>query len=268
MDQPLPNRRNFLNLAAAGWLSPSGRSAGWRALFDGKSFTGWDDPARKKPPGDSWTIEDGCLKALDGRRIWEDLATLDTFQDFEMTFEWKMGPGANSGVKYRVQALVFLDVSKMKPGQSWEEAFNYEVEHKLSDRAKLAPGARGNLAAVGFEYQLIDEERHPDARHGMDRRSGALYGLVAPSRLAARPVGEFNESRIVLSGNRVEHWLNGERVVEARLDSPEVLAGLAKRWGAASPVFKLLGGQPRKKCPIVLQNHNGEAWFRNIRLRD
>ena len=91
--------------------------------------------------------------------------------------------------------------------------------------------------------------------------------MVAPSSAAARPVGEFNHSRIVVRGNHVEHWLNEMKVVDSSLDSPAALAGIEKRWAAAPHVLELLTKQPKKDCPISLQNHGDEAWFRAIRIR-
>ena len=71
----------------------------------------------------------------------------------------------------------------------------------------------------------------------------------------------------MVKGNHVEHWLNGEKVVDTSLDTPEIREGIAQRWTAQSPVYKLLAGMARRECPISLQNHNDEAWFRNIRIR-
>jgi len=91
--------------------------------------------------------------------------------------------------------------------------------------------------------------------------------MVAPSKAATKPVGEFNHSRIVLRGNHVEHWMNGVKVVDSALDSPDVLQGIKSRWGVAPHVYDLLASQPKKSCPISLQNHGDAAWFRNIKIR-
>lgn len=91
--------------------------------------------------------------------------------------------------------------------------------------------------------------------------------MLAPSERAAKAVGEWNQGRIVVRGDRIEHWLNGKKVIDATLDDPEVVMGLEKRWTNASPVYHLLTTRPRKKGPIVLQNHNDDAWFRNLKIR-
>src|SRR6185503_3802637 len=83
-------------------LAPDEKLAGWTLLFDGRTMTGWDDPRAKMPAGDAWTIEDGCLKANAHPRILEDLFTNASFSNFEFTFDWRVSPHGNSGVKYRI----------------------------------------------------------------------------------------------------------------------------------------------------------------------
>ncbi len=252
---------------ASNTLTPQEKAAGWQLLFDGKTMAGWEDPAKQTPPGDAWTIEDGCLKAVRRARIREDLVTKATFRDFELLFDWRIGPRGNSGVKYRIQKRVFLESGKARPGvKSFEETVGYELV-RGTDRNKTAPGSRGEDYVISFEYQVIDDNGHPDAMRGPRYAAGSLYSLVGPSRAAARPIGEFNHSRLVVRGNRVEHWLNGVKVVDTTLDSLEVLEGLEKRWGAVKPVYDLLAKPPRQDCPIALQNHGDEAWFRNIKIR-
>src|SRR5690349_16692649 len=94
--------------AADNQLTDAEKAGGWRLLFDGKSYAGWEDPARKSPPAQSFTVADGCLKATRRPPIDEDLFTSDTFADFDLQFDWKISPGGNSGVKYRIQDRVFL----------------------------------------------------------------------------------------------------------------------------------------------------------------
>lgn len=231
----------------------------WVSLFDGKTMAGWDDPRQKVPPGDAWSIDDGCLKANAGAHITEDLFTKDVFHDFELTWEWKVAPGANSGVKYRIQDKVFL---AHLPAHGFEDLVNVSLKNRPSERPD-----HGQEYVVGFEYQILDNTRNSDARVGTSHQAGALYDIVGPSKDATRPVGEFNESRLVVKGNHVEHWLNGAKVVEADLDSPLAAEHIAHRWGNGTPVTIDLTKQPRKDCPISLQNHGGDTWFRNIRIR-
>lgn len=233
--------------------------SGWISLFDGKTMAGWDDPRQKNPPGDAWTIDDGCLKATRHPHIIEDLFSRQRFRDFELAFEWRVAPGANSGVKYRIQDHVFLVRKAMR---RFEDLANYSVANRPAARPD-----RGQDYVIGFEYQVLDNTRNSDARNGTEHQAGALYDMAAPSKDATRPVGQFNESRIVVKGNHVEHWLNGVKVVDTTLDSPQVVEHIAKRWGRGSPIYKELVDEPQKDCPISLQNHGDEAWFRNIRVR-
>ena len=234
--------------------------AGWISLFDGKTMQGWNDPARKNPPGDAWSIEDGCLKAKARPRIDEDLVSTRKFRDFELMFDWRISPRGNSGVKYRIQKL-FL-VAENAQIRKFEDLVQYSLEHPVTKRPD-----HGQEYVAAFEYQVIDL-RNSDALNGGIQSVGALYDMVAPSSMPVRPQGEFNQSRIVLKGNHVEHWLNGVKVVDAELDSPQVTGGIAKRWGTSTHMYTLLARQPVKDCPISLQNHGNEAWFRNIRIRE
>ncbi|MGA2119113.1 MAG: DUF1080 domain-containing protein [Bryobacteraceae bacterium] len=242
-------------------LTAQERAAGWILLFDGHSFAGWEDPARKSPPGDSFNIADGCLHATAHPKIDEDLFTARTWGDFEFDFDWKISPRGNSGVKYRIQDRIFLR-SEHKP--KFEDLANDSALHRRTDRP-----AKGQEYVVGFEYQITDNATNPDAvQRGPLHATAALYDIFAPLKDATLPVGEFNHSRLIVKGKHVEHWLNGGKVVDASLDAPEVAAAMAKRWGAGSPIYNLLVDQPRKQCQISLQNHNDEAWFKNLKIRE
>jgi 3-keto-disaccharide hydrolase len=242
--------------------------AQWIELFDGETLNGWEDPAAENPPGDSWIIEDGCIKAVGRPTLREDLFTNEHFGDFELVFEWKISEKGNSGVKYRVQDRAVLVKGKTNPdAKRFEDIVDYELTNRLNDRNKLEPGDSMEEYVVAFEHQIIDNEGHRDALNGPDRSTGAVYSMIAPTSQEAKPVGEFNESKIVLRGNHVEHWLNGVNVVDADLTSEPIRAGLEKRWTTESPVYKLLTEMPRQDGPIGLQHHNDEAWFRNIRIR-
>jgi FMN phosphatase YigB (HAD superfamily) len=239
--------------------------ADWQTLFDGRSLAGWRDPGRRIPPSDSWTIEDGAIKSLKNPKIREDLMTTAEFTDFELEFEWRVSPGANSGVKYAIQETIPLDRGKLDPKMPFELQVADELKYRRADRANLK--GQGEEYVVGFEYQVIDDTAHADARRGALYQAGALYSMWPAAKPRARAVGEWNQSKIVKRGSRVEHWLNGEKVVDTALDAPEILAGVARRWSVAPHVNELLSKRPKKSSPIGLQNHNDIAWFRSIRIR-
>lgn len=245
-------------------LTPAEKAAGWKLLFDGKTFRGWDDPGKKSPPGASWTIEDGCLKAQPKPGLREDLFTKESFGDFELSFQWKISPGGNSGLKYRIQDRFFIDERKLRAGKF--KRFEDLANDAIASRA-VPRGEATQEYIVGFEYQVIDDSGHADARRGGYYQAGALYDMIAVSRAAARAPGEFNEARVVVRGKHIEHWLNGVKVVEGELGSPEASAKAAKRWTTASPIYKALSEVPKLSTPIALQNHNDAAWFRAIKIR-
>lgn len=245
--------------AADNQLTPQEKAAGWKLLFDGKTFANWVDNTKMSPPGTSFTIEDGCLKSTSHPPIDEDLFSADTYGDFELEWDWKISPRGNSGVKYRIQDHVFLLDKRVQP---FEPNVNAALANRRTDRP-----AKGQDYVIGFEYQLTDNATNPDAmRNGGLHQSAALYDIVAPSEDATKPVGEFNHSRLVVKGDHVEHWLNGVKVVDTSLKGPEVAKSMAKRWGDSSPVYDLLVKQPQKQCHISLQNHDDVAWFKNIKI--
>lgn len=240
-------------------LTPREKAQGWQLLFDGATFRNWEDPGKKSPPGDSFVIADGCLKAASHPRYIEDLYTAADYGDFELKFEWKVSPKGNTGLKYRIQDAIWVkEVRGMK--------FEDQVALAYKNRNDARPD-RGQHYVVGFEFQAIDNEGHPDGRRGGSHSSGALYDFFAPIKQMAKPVGEFNQARILVKGSHVEHWLNGVKVLDADLQSPEIEARSAARWGKDSAVYKLLVEQPKKRGRISLQNHNDEAWFRDLKIR-
>ena len=224
-------------------LTAPERAAGWRLLFDGKTLTGWRGLGYDTVPTAHWVVEGGTIKKIasgnvpklpDGQPlVGGDLMTVDVFQDFELSWEWKVTPGANSGVKYNVSEALSM---------------------------QNAP----NHAALGFEYQMLDDDRHPDGKLPT-HRAGALYDLFAPNAAKhLKPVGEWNQSRIIFRGNHGEHWLNGVRVVEFDLGTPAMDSALAASKFHPFPWF----GQRRAEGGhIILQDHNDEVYFRNIKVR-
>jgi hypothetical protein len=247
-------------------LALSQETAGWKTLFDGKGFDGWVDPSKKTPPGDAWTIDDGAIKAKPDPRITEDLFTKSAFGDFELEFEWKIAPGANSGIKYLIQDTVWLELAAKNAAPKFEIAVGQAMQTP-GDRKNLASGARAQDYVIGFEYQMIDDSRHRDAQRGGAYQAGALYDMIPALQAAAKPPGEWNNGRIVVRGDNIEHWLNGAKVVDASLNDPRVRASIEKRWAPAPKLKQLLLERPRKRCAISLQNHGDDAWFRNIRIR-
>jgi hypothetical protein len=222
-------------------LSPAQARGGWLLLFDGTTLQGWRGLGSDSVPTAHWQVVDGTIHKVrtaavprmrDGQpAAGGDLMTVGTWQDFELTFQWRVPPGANSGVKYN-------------------------VSEEISQRT-------ANHAALGFEYQVLDDSLNDDNKVAT-HRAGALYDLVEPNaykRLA--PVGEWNRSVIILRGNHGEHWLNGARIVTYDLGTPQFDSLLA-----ASKYRGIAGFAERRAGHIVLQDHGDEVWFRNLKVRE
>ena len=213
----------------------------WRSLFDGEHLDQWIGLGRDTIPEGHWRVVDGTIQkvasgdvptAPDGQPlVGGDIMTVDVFQDFEFAFEWKVAEGANSGVKYNVSEE--LSVSHLP-----------------------------QYAALGFEYQVLDDERHPDGVLP-SHRAGALYDMIPAPEAELKPVGAWNESRIVFRGMHGEHWLNGKKVVEYDMDTPRFDSLLA-----ASKYADVEGFADRRAGHIVLQDHSDDVWFRNLRIRE
>ena len=224
-------------------LTPAERATGWHLLFDGKTFAGWRGVGYDTVPTAHWVIVDGAIKKVasgnvprvaDGRPLaGGDLMTVDSFADFELSFEWRVTPGANSGVKYNV-----------------------------SETMSTAQGGSGgpSHSALGFEYQILDDARHEDGKLP-SHRSAALYDLIAPSA-TPRPVGQWNGSRILFRGNHGEHWLNGMKVVEFDLGTARMDSLLAASKYKTIPRFGA-----KRRGHIVLQDHGDEVYYRDIKVR-
>ncbi len=243
-------------------LTAAEKAAGWKLIFDGKTMTGWEDVRTSSPPGDSWTIEDGALKSVPHPKLREDLFTRETFGDFELSWEWKIEAKGNSGLKYRIQDRFYVDERRIKEFKRFEDLANDAIRSRKTKRSEAT-----QEYIVGFEYQMIDDAGHADARRGGHYQTAALYSMIPPTQTAARPVGEYNQSRVLVKGNHIEHWLNGVKVVEGELNAPSTLEKTAARWTTESPIYKALAEQPKKRCPIALQNHGDAAWFRSIKIR-
>ena len=215
---------------------------GWRLLWDGESTAGWRGAKLDDFPASGWTIEDGVLtvEATDGGESTGpgDIVTLESFSNFELEFEFRMTEGANSGVKY------FVDPSLN----------------------------RGPGSAIGAEFQILDDERHPDAKQGVDgnRTLGSLYDLMTAENLSTagrakqfKGIGAWNQGRIVSIDGRVEHWLNNEKVIEYNRHSQMFRALVAYSKYRVWPGF---GQWPEGR--ILLQDHGDTVSFRSIKIRE
>ena len=165
------------------------RASSWEILFDGAGLEKWRGYKRDTFPDKGWKVEDGLLKTIPGGDV-VDIVTKDLYDNFELSLEWKVSPGANSGILYRVS-------------EGFDESWY-----------------------TGPEMQVLDDDKHPDGKNPKTS-AGALYALIAPANKHLKPVGEFNSVRILVNGNHVEHWLNDEKVVEYELGS-ELLKELIK----------------------------------------
>jgi hypothetical protein len=222
----------FIATAIGGVLTLAGSTAvvhtqdGWTDLFDGKTLTGWRGYKQPDAAKTRWTVDNGML-AVDttlGKDRQRDLVTTGTYDNFELSFDWKIEGGGNSGLKYFV----------------------------LEDQN----------SAIGHEYQIIDDMKHADAKIGGHRQTAAFYDVLPATNRQLKPAGEFNQSRIVVNGNQIEHWLNGARVLQYELGSPAVQAAIEKSKFKGIARF----GKPQKGH-ILLQDHGDRVWFRTVRIR-
>jgi hypothetical protein len=218
-----------------GWQVEIGeRAAGWTLLFDGKTTNGWRGFKRDHFPVDGWAVVDGTLARVASQTpLTEggDIITDGEYENFELRLEWKISPGGNSGVKYLIS----------------EDAV-----------------PRGHTG-LGFEMQVLDDLRHPDAKLGRngDRTTGSLYDLIPPSEHRAHAVGDWNQARIIVRGTHIEHWLNGAKVVEFERGSPAFKALIAESKFKVNPGF---GDVSRGH--ILLQDHGNQLWYRSIAIHE
>ena len=215
---------------------------GWRLLWDGKTTTGWRSARSENFPEKGWMMQDGVLTVLPGNGGEStgggDIVTRDQFSNFELKLEFKITEGANSGIKYFVQPEL----------------------------------NKGEGSAIGCEFQILDDAKHPDANMGVkgNRTLGSLYDLIPAANLSVpsrskefRGIGEWNEARIVVQGNHVEHWLNGFKTVEYERNTPmfRALVAYSKYKG-----WEGFGDWPQGH--ILLQDHGNEVSFRSIKIRE
>ena len=191
-------------------------------LFDGRSLENWTS-LDGSPVSDGWEVVDGVIHLRKGKTRSGHIVTREEYGDFTLTFDWKIAPGGNSGVKYRVRQF--------------------------------------GKQTLGCEYQIYD---HPGGRKPVStkNRSGSLYDVYPPHRGATlNPPGEFNSAKIVVRGDRLEHWLNGYLIVSATVGGEEWKRRIADSKFDDVPGF---GENPRGK--IMLTDHGSEVWYRNLKL--
>lgn len=205
-------------------LSAAEIAAGWHVLFDGTSTDAWRGYRQQGFPAQGWTVDDGALHH-GARGGGGDIITRRRYRNFELVFEWRVAEGANSGVMYRV-------------AETDEPSYH-----------------------TGPEYQILDDSAHPGANPV--NQAGALYGLYPAGEVTARGPGDWNTARIRIVGDRVEHFLNGEQVVDATFGSEEYRERLAKSKFADWDGF----GEHRRGH-LCLQDHGDAVWYRNMKVRE
>jgi 3-keto-disaccharide hydrolase len=202
-------------------LTPQERAAGWKLLFDGKSLAGWRG-FKSETPSAGWKAVDGVLfrEAGDG-----DLLTTEQFGDFELSLEWKLEKGGNSGIFFRV----------------------------------IDEGDFGWWS--GPEVQVLDNAVHKDGKNPLTS-AGSNYAVHAPVKDVTKPIGEWNAVRLIVKGAHVEHWLNGVKIVEYELWSPDWEARVKSSKFGKIPMY----GRA-KRGRIGLQDHGDPVWYRNIKIK-
>ncbi|WP_276500795.1 3-keto-disaccharide hydrolase [Terrimonas pollutisoli] len=208
-------------------LTSEEKKAGWQLLFDGKTTNGWRMYQNK--PADCWGVKNGELyckgSETDKSDLRADIITKDQYENFELSIDWKIAPKGNSGIMYHVT----------------EE----------QNAAYL----------TGPEYQLIDDEGYPDKLENW-QKTGADYAMYTAVKNAAKPVGEYNTTKIVVKGAHREHWLNGVKVVEFEAWSDDWKKRKSEGKWKDTPSYGMA-----KKGYICLQDHGSGVWFKNIKLR-
>jgi hypothetical protein len=205
-------------------LTAAEQKAGWTLLFDGKTTSNWRTFQNK--PDDSWEIINGELHCKkDGVHQRADLVTRDSYASFDIQFDWRVSKSANSGLLYHVQET---------HGGSYE---------------------------TGPEYQLIDDLGYEEKLEDW-QKSGADYAMHPPMKIASRPAGEYNHSRLIVDGSHVQHWLNGVKVADFNAWTPEWDKLKKEGKWKDYPDYGV-----SKTGLIALQDHGGGIWFKNIKIK-
>lgn len=199
---------------------------GWISLFDGKTLNGWRTAQQDTLPGNTWSAENGALSFDPTKGHGSDIVTNRSFKDFDFSADFKIFEGGNSGIKYF-----------------------------------LLPNT-----SLGCEYQVIDDNKHPDAKLGINgnRKTGALYDILPPSPdKHYKGAGQWNTARIVVKGNSVEHWLNGVKILQYERGSE------AFKQAIAQSKFKTTEGfAAATSSPVLLQAHGDKVIYRNIKIKE
>ncbi len=205
-------------------LTKKERKAGWQLLWNGRDLSGWKSNSPNGDMNKGWKAVDGELVIM-ARSGAGDIITEKRYHDFELSVDFKITEGANSGIKYFI----------------------------------------GENGSIGCEFQILDDENHPDAKMGFNgnRRLGSLYDLIPADGWALVAKRDWNTARIVVRGNHVEHWLNGVKILEYEKNNDmwDTIVSHSK----FAKVENFAGGDGGH---ILLQDHNDEVHYRNLKIRE
>lgn len=216
-------------------ISPAEAAEGWTLLFNGKDSEGWRGARLASFPEKGWVIDDGVLKVLRSGGAESanggDIVTVRPYKDFMLKVDFKITEGANSGIKY------FVDPDLNK----------------------------GEGSAIGCEFQILDDQRHPDAKLGVkgNRKLGSLYDLIPAPSDKPFDINQFNTALVIVRGNHVEHWLNGQKLLEYERNNQQWDALVAYSKYRDWPAFG-----NRSEGNILLQDHGDEVWFKNVKIKE
>lgn len=203
----------------------------WEVLFDGKDISKWRQAYKDSVPPPGWVTEGNTLSVLKGRK-GGDIITRETYQNFELVFDFKLTEAANSGIKYHVNL----------------------IENTQTKKSSM----------MGIEYQVIDDYNHPEIKDHPNSTSstGAAYLLYPPVGKKLKPAGEWNTAKIIVKGNYAEHWLNGIKIVTYFKGTDEFNKKISETKFKDYPEYaKSNSGH------IMLTDHGDQVYFRNIKVR-
>ncbi len=215
-------------------LSPNERKNGWTLLWDGKTSEGWRGARMDTFPNKGWAMENGILKVLKSAGAESanggDIVTRQKYKNFILKVDFKITEGANSGIKYFVN-----------PNMN-----------------------KGAGSAIGCEFQILDDDKHPDAKLGVkgNRKLGSLYDLIPAPANKLFNKKDFNTAMIIVRDNHVEHWLNGVKLIEYTRQN--------EMWDALVAYSKYKNWENFGNSEygnILLQDHGDEVWFKNIKIK-